>query len=928
MKLSPSVGGVWGVLGMSLATIAVSFGLVVDDASAGGCPTTIRVPEDAASINQAAAMVCANTTAEILLGPGTWPAHILSAPQSSIVIRGSGIATCTVVPVVPDGGVIANGHWDGARIRFADLTLQGVGGGDNLRTTFTGCRVANCTGNFFPEEQPLTDTEFVDCNPGSWGVLYLQSDTTISNCSFLRCNRAILYWPGASLPADMVISDCAFTDCLNHCIWIRDGDGSADTFPMRIINCTFQNTEGRGIYAELSAPTLGPINELFVESCSFIDSTLSSGNGAAIHLGGATAEYTAAAISTTLTNCTFTNNSALSGGAVNAKKHQPLTLTNCTFTGNTAEATAGTGGAISHEGPLTAASCVFTGNTAGAGGAHASRVTADLVGCTFSNNHAIYGGASYTEGCVLTISESSFIANTASNYYWESGGAIETNGGTATITGSQFVGNHANGSGGAIAALNPSANGWWKPVRIADCSFVNNGAAFYGGGVYFHGNGIQGATISGCRFEGNTAPTGSAVMTYGLEFQLGIADCDIVSAGTGSTLFAQQPGSVPGGLVVGTTIICGIPSVPMWGATDAGGNCFVASCADSDNNGTPDACQIVTVPGDYASVQLAIDSTPAGEYRIVSVGAGTFAGPISFGGRSVVVRGAGAGQTIIEGTGGATTSVVGFTGGEPASAALEGVTIRGGTTGTPFPWLPSALAGGGVMSFNSAASLRNCVVELNDAGFGGGAYFWQSTGAIENCIFRGNGASSDGGGIQIYGGSVAVVDTLIESNEANGRGGGIHLVEGTPSLTRTTVRTNFSNNVAAGVSWVPGGDEAAYLAVVDSDVTGNTAAKRYGGVAIVPNGATAASLSGTVVCDNTPWPNISGPWESLGGNEVCICVGDIIVDGAVNAVDLSSLLGAWGTSGLPTGAPDVNHDGIVDGFDLGSLLGSWGSCSP
>lgn len=49
-------------------------------------------------------------------------------------------------------------------------------------------------------------------------------------------------------------------------------------------------------------------------------------------------------------------------------------------------------------------------------------------------------------------------------------------------------------------------------------------------------------------------------------------------------------------------------------------------------------------------------------------------------------------------------------------------------------------------------------------------------------------------------------------------------------------------------------------------------------------------------------------------------VGDINGDGAVNILDLSALLSAWGTSNA---AADLNHSGTVDLFDLSILLSHW-----
>jgi hypothetical protein len=47
--------------------------------------------------------------------------------------------------------------------------------------------------------------------------------------------------------------------------------------------------------------------------------------------------------------------------------------------------------------------------------------------------------------------------------------------------------------------------------------------------------------------------------------------------------------------------------------------------------------------------------------------------------------------------------------------------------------------------------------------------------------------------------------------------------------------------------------------------------------------------------------------------------GDLNGDGLVNAIDLSLLLGAWGTSG----PGDINGDGLVGAADLSILLSNW-----
>jgi hypothetical protein len=351
---------------------------------------------------------------------------------------------------------------------------------------------------------------------------------------------------------------------------------------------------------------------------------------------------------------------------------------------------------------------------------------------------------------------------------------------------------------------------------------------------------------------------------------------------------------------------------------------------DIDANGTPDECQTLSVPGQYPTIQAAIDAAPSDSMRIISVAAGEHAGPVNFLGKPVVVRGAGAGQTAIVGNGGQQASVVRFAGGEPAIAALERVTVRGGTTGTPFPGAPQFLCGGGVFGKDSAASVRDCVIEQNAAAFGGGAYLFNHAGRLERCMVRGNSATEDGGGLQLYGGSTELIDSAIEQNSSVHRGAGLHLVQGTPTIIRTTVRSNqCPAGTAGGISWVPGGAASSVLFLDDATVSNNSAGAQGGiGAVADDSGIVKMRLRGTAVCGNAPAPQVFGAYVDLGGNTVCNCPADINGDGVTNGADLGRLLFDWGPCGGATCQADLDGNGTVDGADLGALLAAWGPCAP
>ena len=53
----------------------------------------------------------------------------------------------------------------------------------------------------------------------------------------------------------------------------------------------------------------------------------------------------------------------------------------------------------------------------------------------------------------------------------------------------------------------------------------------------------------------------------------------------------------------------------------------------------------------------------------------------------------------------------------------------------------------------------------------------------------------------------------------------------------------------------------------------------------------------------------------------CPLDADLNCDGFVNGIDLSLVIGNWGTNGQSGG--DVNGDGNVDGQDIASVLASW-----
>ena len=377
---------------------------------------------------------------------------------------------------------------------------------------------------------------------------------------------------------------------------------------------------------------------------------------------------------------------------------------------------------------------------------------------------------------------------------------------------------------------------------------------------------------------------------------------------------------------------CAYSAVVEWSADCNGdgivdkGQILRGELTDADGDGVPEQCVPVLVPQQYPTIQAAINAAPSKDLRIIEVAPGTYVESIHLMGKPVRIRGAGAAVCTIQSPVGAQVSVVRASG-EPVGAMIEGVTIRGGRTGTP---VGSFSLGGGIFADMSALVLKDCIVEDNMGGFGGGAYFLRCTGAIRGCTFRSNSASADGGGLQINYGSVLVEDTAVQANVTNSRGGGIHVVGGNHELRRVTVIGNSSGNIVGGISYVVALESEpplGQLTLEDCTVTGNSALVGQGGIGIVD--ATPATvqvlLRGTDVCSNLPRPNITGLWADGGGNEVCDCRGDVNSDGRIDGIDLATLLSQWGPNAAGASC-DLNLDARVDGADLSAMLAAWGNC--
>ena len=172
----------------------------------------------------------------------------------------------------------------------------------------------------------------------------------------------------------------------------------------------------------------------------------------------------------TVTNCTFTGNTAYFGGGLfNDNGSQPM-VSGCVFSGNTADRG---GGIYNFEDSIPAiTNCTFSGNTAANSGGGMSNVFGSpiVVNCTFIGNAATYAGAMFNAQAGPTVTNCTFIGNWAAN---SGGGLYLFSVSHPTVTNCTFSANSA--VNGKAVALDSGSQPFPSDLTMTNCILWNGG---------------------------------------------------------------------------------------------------------------------------------------------------------------------------------------------------------------------------------------------------------------------------------------------------------------------------------------------------------------------------------------------------------------------------------------------------------------------
>ncbi len=183
---------------------------------------------------------------------------------------------------------------------------------------------------------------------------------------------------------------------------------------------------------------------------------------------------------------------------------------------------------------------------------------------------------------------------------------------------------------------------------------------------------------------------------------------------------------------------------------------------------SPATADIIHVPGDYPTIQLAIDAATDGDEIIVAPG--TYNETVDFSGKAITLRSSdGPEVTTIDGTG-LNDSVVKCISGEGASTTLDGFTITGGG---------NTITGGGMKNINSSPTVLHCRFIGNSASRGGGMANQGSNPWVNSCTFEANQSTAEGGGMDNFSSNPFVTNCIFRTNSSANVGGGMYNDNGT-----------------------------------------------------------------------------------------------------------------------------------------------------
>ncbi|MCD7947695.1 MAG: S-layer homology domain-containing protein [Oscillospiraceae bacterium] len=742
--------------------------------------------------------------------------------------------------------------------------------------SITGNRAASAGGGIYAISSDVTidGTSFesnsvtatytpYESSPFDGGAIYIKSGNLQITNGIFHDNAALSGGAIFAAITDIEIIDSAFDG--NHGTLYSVYGGTAGAICASACNMTISGSDFTGNEADygngaISASGTNEINgyaygDIEISDCTFTENTAVGGTGAIDTQNN----------TTTITGCTFTRNEASTGGAISAFNVDLTIKDHCVFTGNKALSTSG--GAVKvYNTDITLIDSEFTENTAATyGGAiyayyyPQSTPTADGVltisNCKFTENVAdLYGGAIHAERVEVEIGATTFTDNTATT----AGGGIYIYGNPystdpqtvtdnhAIVTDSTFEHNIAGESGGGIYA--------GSALDVIDSSFTDNEAGQSGGGIYTDTD----ITIRGSSFNENKAAANmtytSSTSSYGGGALYSMVSSQLGSVTINDSTFKENQALTGGGIYAADLTISGSALEDNQAAYGGGirihgaGDLTIEDCSLKNNVATSSGGGLYTPVSTQTSLIVTIktssfEGNTASSGGGISVSGTTIVSDSTFTGNVANGTGtAGCGGGISVGYGSLSVNSSTFTSntatntGGGIDETCGTITVAGSqlirnTAKNGGGVASASLASGGVTGGPVVIDGASCFENNTASALGGGV--WTSAVPVKitgDSVFIGNSAVSSGGGVYSQSGDITVENSSFEGNyvtAASSAGGGIYAHTGAIAV----VDSSFTENIAVD----SGGGIFTYYSNQYSkaaDISGSTFTKNsadYGG---------------------------------------------------------------------------------------------------
>lgn len=203
----------------------------------------------------------------------------------------------------------------------------------------------------------------------------------------------------------------------------------------------------------------------------------------------------------------------------------------------------------------------------------------------------------------------------------------------------------------------------------------------------------------------------------------------------------------------------------------------------------------IYVPGDYSTIQAAIEAAESGD--TVQVAGGTYSSytngevfPLIMK-NGVSLIGAGADVCILDAEN--TNRVIYCEGISDTETRIEGFAVTNGKNLDHF-------GGGGIYCYNSSPKILNNIISNNVADYGGGIYCnWYSSPTISNNVISGNRANERYGAIACYNYCDAIISNNTIANNWAKKQAGIYCWFSLPEIKNNIISNNTSPEAHGGI---------------------------------------------------------------------------------------------------------------------------------